>query len=122
MSRARNKLKKELDIAKKAGFSNLPFRSDYYIMMAIIHYLRNNLDKALENSESALEYLEETQLNFIKCDAHINMAFILQAMGRSTTALHAMGKARTKAKSTGSSYLAGMTQSALAKLSCCRVT
>ncbi len=117
MSRARNKLKKELDIAKKAGFSNLPFRSDYYIMMAIIHYLRNNLDKALENSESALEYLEETQLNFIKCDAHINMAFILQAMGRSTTALHAMGKARTKAKSTGSSYLAGMTQSALAKLS-----
>ncbi|WP_321496054.1 LuxR C-terminal-related transcriptional regulator [uncultured Desulfobacter sp.] len=116
MSRAEEKLKAELDMAKEAGLSKLPFRSDYFVIMAMIHAMRNEPDLALENISSAMAYLEETNLNLIQCDAHIQQACILQAMGRETVASFAMEKALEKSAAMGSPYLLAVAECAAARL------
>jgi len=116
MTRAQAKLEEEMKIAQKAGISNLPFRSDYYIMMGIISYYQNNIEKALEYTEAALVYLDQTRLNYIKFEAQLNLAFILHSMGRTTTSLHSMEKALVNAKSMGSSIFLNMAKGAMARL------
>ncbi len=116
MSRAETRWYEEIQKIKQAGIFSLPFRADYYLMKSKIYYFKNELENALENIDSALEYLEDTQLNIFKYEVYVQMAYILHAIGRESTATHTMEKALLKSQNMGSPHFVSIAQSEMARL------
>lgn len=93
LSEAETLYKETEEYLKEKGSNSIPLLGLVFSGFSEIYYIRNELDKAYEFSEKAIEYLEKGSLFDIKNNCYAIKSRTLIALGNKTKGIEAMNKA-----------------------------